>query len=315
MSVVTRTITLRSAEHYGRRVPPRDLGRVLQTAPELVRRSIRMAFEGRSTARGSRPRWLKAASDVRFVDHGGDDDTILYFEAPILGEAAEELYAQQELWPNRPDPQDTGFDLLGDVVRDVEARQRDSDRYDRPLLTELQRLGRGLDHTFQECVITGGRYIAEEPAVVNRHVIESAEALTQATPRSRQVRVGGVLDMLRASTNTLAIQLSDGSEVRAVLVHGDVASHHDLLKKSVVLLGKAVYRPSGNLLRIDAVEVRPMEAADTFFDRVPEARPESVTARAIGRQERRRGGVAAIIGRWPGDESDEEVNAALQELS
>ncbi len=315
MKLETKTITLRSEHHYGRRVPPKAVGEILRAIPSLVRKSIRMAFEGRSEASGRRPKWLSSAADVRFVDHDGTDDTVLYFETPTLGEAAHDLYEQQELWPSRPDPNDTGFDLAADVVQDVSANQRDSDRFDRGLLRALQHLGRGLNGTFQECLLTGHRYTREKPAVVDHSVIENAELLTRTTPKPRQVRIAGVLDMLRASTNTLAIKLQDASEVRAVYVQGDVADLHDLLKEQVVLMGKAIYRPSGNLLRVDAMEVRPMLNGDTFFTTIPEAPSARLDLREIELRQRRKRGIAAIIGRWPGDETDEQVEAALREIS
>ena len=76
--------------------------------------------------RGRRPAWLDRAADVRFVDQQGNGETVLFFEAPRLGDAASEIYQQQEL-PGlsiRPSPDDTGFDLFGDVLTDTSGRQR-----------------------------------------------------------------------------------------------------------------------------------------------------------------------------------------------
>ena len=44
-----------------------------------------MAFRGRSSVPGLRPRWLKTATDIRFLDHQGDDASVLYFEVPQAG--------------------------------------------------------------------------------------------------------------------------------------------------------------------------------------------------------------------------------------
>ncbi len=90
-----------------------------------------MAFRGRSVAKGPCPRWLRSASDIRFIDHEGDDETALLFEAPTLGEAAPELYQQQEFWSTRPDASLTGLDLFGDVVRDVADHNEDDGRNDK----------------------------------------------------------------------------------------------------------------------------------------------------------------------------------------
>ena len=95
--------------------------------------AIRFAWRSKGgAAQGKRPDWLAAASDIRFLDHEGSEETVVHFEAPRLGDAAEVLYRQQEIWPSRPNPSDTGFDLLGDVVSDIAAANGDSDHFDPP---------------------------------------------------------------------------------------------------------------------------------------------------------------------------------------
>lgn len=314
MIMTTKTLTLRSESHYGNRVPPQAFGEILRTLPYLLRGSVRMSFEGRSTARGRKPRWLKAASDVRFVDHDGDDDTVLYFETPTLGEAAEELYEQQEFWPSRPDPEDTPFELFADLVQDVRSGANDSVRYDRPLLRKLHDMGRGLNGTFQSCQISSRRSTDDRLATVDKMVITSADELTRSTPQARQVRIAGVLDMIRASTNSIGVKLQSGDEIRGVLVHGDATQIHEMLNQRVTLMGKAIYRPSGNLLRVDVAEVRKMQDEDAFFTQIPTPQHTSRDRSVVTDHHRRISNIAAIMGRWPGDESDAEVELALQEL-
>jgi hypothetical protein len=71
MQMVTEKIVLKSNEHYGSRPPASAIGEVLRLIHPAIRYSVSMAFEGRSTLRGTRPSWLEAASDVRFFDHDG----------------------------------------------------------------------------------------------------------------------------------------------------------------------------------------------------------------------------------------------------
>jgi len=314
MKYVTQTLTLRSDEHYGKRVPPQAFGEILRTLPHLLRGSIRMSFEGRSTARGRKPNWLKAASDVRFVDHDGDDDTVLYFEMPTLGESAEELYEQHELWDSRPDANDTAFDLLADVVEDVRTRASDSVRFDRPLLKNLHRMGRGLNGTFQSCLVSGQRYPKDHPATVDKEVVFSADELTRSTPQPQQIRVSGVLDMIRASTNSIGVKLETGEEIRGVLIDSNAAQIHEMLDQKVTLMGKAIYRPSGNLLRVDVAELRAMQSEDSFFIKIPAPRIAAHGNESAVDSRRRNSNIAAILGRWPGDETDAEIDQVLEEL-
>ena len=270
MSHVTQTITLTSDQHYGRRLPPQALGHALNAIPTIVRQSIAMAFRARSLVRGPRPLWLKAASDLRFLDHQGDDETVLVFEAPMLGEAAAELYQQQEFWSTRPDPGRTGLDLLGDVLRDVAAHNEDSDRFDKSLLK---------------------------------------------TPLPHRVRVAGTLDMVRASTQSFALRLDDGQEVRGVLLSGTILETALHLNQRVLVLGNAIYRASGRLLRIDADEITLAEDESPLFSRIPPAKKRRFDLDEILSQESHKKGFGAILGQWLGDETDDQVEQALLDIS
>src|SRR5438132_1522621 len=161
-----QTVTLRSPFHYGRKVPSEALGKVLETLPSALRYAIRMAFEGRSRAPGKRPEWLKAAADVRFVGHEGQDETVLQFEVPQLGEAAAKIYEQGELWPTRPEPTDTAFDLFGDVISEVGSRNEDSEKFDKPLLNRVTRFRPLISGPFSEIAITARRYREANTAVL-----------------------------------------------------------------------------------------------------------------------------------------------------
>lgn len=314
MTATSQTIILRSNQHFGRRVPPKALGRLLERLPDTVRQSVRMAIEGRSRAKGKRPDWLRAATDIRFLGHEGEDETVLHFEAPALGEAAPRLYEQQELWPTKPAPEDSGFDILADMFLDVTAQNADSERFDRPLLEQIYGLRHVLNGTFCEMTLTGRR-LTERPVVVTPDVVEIARNLYSNTPLPQQVRIAGKLDMLRASTQSFAVLLDDGQEIRGVLMQGDIQGISPLLNQRVLVLGKAVYRPSGRLLRVDAEEVSLPSGQEEFFSTIPKPVWKHFDLRDIGGEQQHKMGIAAVIGKWPGEETDEQIEQALKELS
>jgi hypothetical protein len=95
----------------------------------------------------------------------------------------------------------------------------------------------------------------------------------------------------------------------------DVDTLSACFRKSVLVLGKAVYRPSGRLLRIDASEMRLADESDRFFSKVPLPRHVTVDVRSLARRNSQKNGMAAVFGKWPGDETDEQIEAALRELS
>lgn len=81
----------------------------------------------------------------------------------------------------------------------------------------------------------------------------------------------------------------------------------------MLLLGRAVYRTSGSLLRVDAQAVESAEGQASLFSRVPPPRLEKVTVpRAAGRGQGWQA-FSSYFGKWPGTETDEEWAAILEE--
>lgn len=318
MSRILHTVRLTSPRHYGQKAPPEGVGDVLRILPAAVRSAIRMGFSGRSSAKGRQPTWLESSSDIRLVDYTGQRDTLLVFEAPTFGEAAPDLYEQRELWPTKPPAEDTGFDLLGDVLTDVNAGAEDSERFDRLLLRRLVRFQSGLAHGFDGLYVSGHRYPEDRPAALTAHTIDAASRLDQETPPTQRVRVAGRLDMIWQSQQRFSLVLDDGQPVPGVLIEGEPSTFAPLFNQRVVVHGRAVYRPSGQLLRLDAERIDAGPDEPALWSRIPGPRRQKMDVRTFRQPQTPQTpqtGLGAIIGCWPGDETDEEVRQALEELS
>ncbi|MGO8813712.1 MAG: hypothetical protein ACLQVG_03475 [Terriglobia bacterium] len=139
--------------------------------------------------------------------------------------------------------------------------------------------------------------------------------MSASAPQPRQVRVTGILDMIRHSTRSFGLKLEDGTEVRGVLKAREQTEElKQFLGKKLLVLGRAVYRPSGKLLRIDAEGFETGEGQPVLFSKVPpprEIRPAAVRMKSSSHQ---RQGVPAFFGTWPGEESDEDFERMLVEL-
>lgn len=315
MNTVSQQIVLHHDRSFGGKLPPHYVGLLLALLPLAIHGAVSMALRNRSSPRGKRPEWLKRATDVRFVDFQGDEETMLYFEAPRLGEAAEEMYQQGELWPTLPDPCDTGFDLLGDVLADVEAHNEDSERFDLPLLKRLTRFKKVFEGPFREADLISRRYDAGHRAHLSPPVIETAEQFFANTPEARRVRMVGTLDMVRFSNQTFGLKLDSGEEVRCVLVDGDIEQIADLRRQPILVFGSAVFRVSGRVLRLDVDEYRRATEADNFFAKMPKPADRSRVRFNAKERQKMAEGLKSVIGKWPGDETDEQIEEALREIS
>jgi hypothetical protein len=281
--------------------------------PPLVQGSLRMAIEGASVAHGRPPAWFQRASDIRFVGYGHEgDDTLIALQAPTIGEAAEELYQQRELWDTRPSPDETAFEVLRHVVDEVAAENGESSWYDRQLLTRFARMRNVFGQEVRAIQLGDSGHVTE----VNERVAATAARLGTITPPSRHVRVAGVLDMIRHSTRSFSLRLESGEEVHGVMESTEGLSIlRDFFGKPVLVLGRAVYRPSGRLLRIGAAALEDGAGAPALFSKVPPA--QAVRPPAPGRlrlSETGKSGVAAFFRTWPGDETGAEFEALVRDF-
>jgi hypothetical protein len=314
MKHVTKQIVLSCAHPYGCQLPAQALGKALVAIPGLVRRSVDMVFRRKSAGPGKRPRWLKAVSEVSLVGIAGGEESILTFEAPTFGEAAPELFREAGLdRTNQPDPEDTGFDLFGDMLRDVARGNAESDRFDASLLSELWGTRKIFKRTYTELMIVSRRHGADDPTLLNLATLATAKRLHDATPRPQAVRIVGTLGATRDSTQTFAVMMDDEQEVRSVMGAEQIESLTRLSGLRVAVSGVGVFRPSGRFLCVQAESVREAALSDRIFAKIPRpnAQPFDLQ-RVLGEQGHKRG-VAAIIGKWPGDETDEQLDRWLEE--
>lgn len=316
MNYQHQSILLESPEKFGKRPPFEFCGDVFRRIYPVMANSVRMAFEGRSAATGEQPKWLKRASDVRvlgFSDHQGD--TLLELEAGRLGEAAEELYRQRQLWTELPDPNETALNVMARLVKDVRSGNAESALYDPSLLRVTQHLDSLFVRDLTAIRLPDAPDDTQLRAILDREVPLHAKELSNSTPPPRQVRLTGTLDMIRYSTKAFALKLVDGKEVQGVLDRPEmIEALSKYLNKRVVIVGKAIFRPSGSVLRIDAQHVEEDSGESALFSRLPAPMTRRPVIPRPRLTQTGKTGVAAFFGIWPGDETDEELLALLKEV-
>ena len=89
----------------------------------------------------------------------------------------------------------------------------------------------------------------------------------------------------------------DGGETISQHRHHTVAP---LGGQRVLVQGTAVYKPSGRLLRIDALLVEPNAEDSTLWSVIPPPRKRKIDIRQILKPQGPTSGVSAFFGTWPG---------------
>lgn len=311
MRVLTQELLLSS--RYADRVPPPVVASLLRALVPAARSSAIMTVEGRGKVPGRSPQWLTDFTDIRLVDVVPFQDSMRFqFEAPPLHDAAPDLLDRADLWHQPPNPASTALDLLGMTINEIGQYEADSDLLDNHVLADVRRFG-PLFKADDGTVTFASLPVGNSHPMLSGHTVARAEEMMRLIPDPQPVRLVGKLDMIRDSTRRFGLILDDGTEVPGVYDR-EMAELLPLFKQRVLVLGKLIYRGSGRPLRVDATSAAAAGAEGAMWSRIPAA-VGSLRRKPLHVAQGRRSGIAALIGSWPGDETDEEVERAVAALS
>lgn len=321
MTRVEHTVTIRGRAASHRRLRPEATGRVLASLAPAVRASSEVMFRGLAGKRGRRPDWLNEANDFGLVeiDFLGDEEARLHITAPRYGDIEESPYndPQAQLFGSAidrlPSATDTAFDTFADVLTDIRNHREDSDRFDSTLLDRIGKLRRAHKSGVSEMEIAGDR-ISDREGTITRLIVDTADRWRNTTPAPRKVRVCGKLHMIEFARQVFSVELADGAKVRGVWLGDSIEPLRALGGETVVFSGTAVFRPSGLVLRVETDRIDRAAEADMFFSEMPKASPRTVRLEQEIAAQQARGGIAAVFGKWPGDETPEELDRLLREV-
>jgi len=261
-------------------------------------RAARLAAEGRSTARGTAPVWLGESSDVRLV-RLREGSLALDVTARALDDIAPGVFSVAA--------GETALDLLMVAMDDALHGRRDSERLDLGVLQTLVKMralfGRGSGRL--RIGRKGGASIE-----LAESAVEKFQKLATDTPSPQVDRVVGFLDSFTISTRTCVLKLADGTSLKGnVGASVDSDQLKNLLGLDVVIEGTVAFRPSGRPLRVEIDHIAAATARDQIWQRTP--RGEIAHEQRILPSD----DLGAFFGQWPGDEDDDQVFAALREIS
>lgn len=294
---------------------PGALVRDLLTAVDRgAKGAVRLRIEGRSWARGGPPpAWVNEAAAFQMAGfHRGAPGLDLRIRT--LAEALPSRFAQEELFPP-VDPGDSALTLMHRSLGDALAGEADSDAYDPPLLRSFEEFKEVFRHGVDAVEIRNGR--ADRPSLtVTPQGIRTVQRLQRQTPPARRVRIAGKVHEIRHSDRAFTLVLQSGEPVRGVLAEGEPELLAPFFGKLAVVSGMAQFRPSGSLLRVDADGVAPGSEPDlALWSEPPRPLFAGLDTQALRKPQGSRSGLNAIIGAWPGEETDDEIFALLEEIS
>ncbi len=283
---------------------------VLDVLVEGSERALRLRIEGKSTSKGTTPRWLKAASDFTLITGPTATGTGAHVEGQPLLETMSDRFHAGEFFADL-DPRKSPLDLFEDAVADAIAGNEDSDKIDAGLVKTIERFSGVLEQGLTKLELINGRTLT-----IDRMAMDKVHALVTRSHAAQRVRLAGRLETIRYSDCRFVLKLEAGGELQGTAV--DLG--HDVLRThfghNVTVTGLAVFRPSGKPLRIEAERLDAASERDTkLWSALPRPLLGPMDGRSLKDEQRSKGGLGQFLGRWPGEESDAEVAVALQAIS
>jgi len=279
---------------------------------EAAERGLRLAVEGMSVKRGRLPVWLSKSLDLKLVGLN-KGSTVLGIEAPLLGQTAEKHIRQLDFWYVVPKPDDTALTLLAKSIHDTTAEDLESNSYDGGILDGLLQFKPFLKGSAEKvelrCVSRPAeRFKLDEPELAK------IKRLKARTPEPRAFVISGLFDVIEHNRQRFHLVLSNGESLPGTIDAENLDLEHmrQFWGKKVTVKGIVHFRPSRKPRLIEAQVIKPMEEGEEVFETLPEEPSQieflnSVRERAAARQ----GWLKEVWSKWPGDESINDLLAAL----
>ncbi|HVA66116.1 MAG TPA: hypothetical protein VNK24_04235 [Elusimicrobiota bacterium] len=313
MKKIHYQLSLKDAAWEKGEIGIKALRELLDIVLDCAERGLRLAVEGESVKRGKAPAWLIRSLD--FVITGlKPGSTIVQLEAPTLGETARPQIGQQDLWIETPQDSDTALSLMS---RGFLSATQGSNNLENPYCDVGVLEGLLKFKPYLTAYAKNLQFACREKPGENFHIgepeLKKIESVRKKTPEPRAFVVSGLLDSIKHSARRFQLALSDGQALPGIADMEFLKTEdlRGLWGKKVTVKGMVYFFPSGRPRLIEAQLLKAMESGEAVFDKMPE--PEThhmLIPQGLAPTSNRL--LRDAWGKWPGDESIEDLLSTLQ---
>jgi hypothetical protein len=289
----------------------RALQILVNTLIEASERGLRLAVQGESVKRGPIPGWLARSLDFTITGIKKGSTTIL-LDAPPLGETAAVQIKQQDLWFTKPTAEDTAITLVSRSVREVISQNFESYAYDEGVLDGLLSFETFFKTYAAKLTIQATGRPAEKFSL-NLMVLEKVQELKAEIPEPIATVISGRFDLIQYTGPRFHLVLGDGHTILGT-IDREIVNVEDMRKfwgKKVTIKGVLHFHPGRKIKLLEAQTIRLAEEGEEVFERLPSpGKPLTLFDMEVQKLNANPA-LKEIWGKWPGDESIEELLSAL----
>jgi hypothetical protein len=274
---------------------------------------LRLLIEGRSVIGGKNPEWLKKSLDftISGIKAGS---TIIELEAPLLKKTIPEQLTQKKLWDDIESikPDDTAVSLLSRSFADASAENMESNYFDVGVLDALLSFNPIIKKYAKELIITSNKR-AKDNFRISSEQIEKIKKIKIETPKPQTIVISGFFNLIEHSNQRFQLIVEEDKKIDGIMDPSfvNIENMRELWGKRVTIKGKANYKPSGKIRNIEAQLIRPFESGDEILQKIPGAQRRFKFVDEFLLEKNANTALKKVWGKWPGDESIDDLLAAL----
>ncbi|MCC5916164.1 MAG: hypothetical protein JJU02_02435 [Cryomorphaceae bacterium] len=207
----------------------------------------------------------------------------------------------------------TPISLIISTFRAALEEGEDMNLLDEPLIDELIHFKKFFQSD-EETVILSNRGSIPEVRLTNR-IIGQIEHLYKSIPDPQKTIINGVIDEMKFSKKQLVLLTAEKERVVVMPKAGTVLHEvSDFFGKEITLTGMAHFKPGGQLSYVELESFAQPSKGDHFFSKKPSKMGVQQQIAMQLREGKKANPLDDIIGKWPGDETDEEFDEMMKLL-
>ncbi len=152
---------------------------------------------------------------------------------------------------------------------------------------------------------------------LTKNDFQKISLLEESIPEPNKVIVNGQLDEIKISKGRLGLQTEKG--IVTVIAKNKTVLNTilEFIGKEITISGLAHYKPNGQVSFVEVKEFGKPNATDKYFSKKPNAmtaKQQLLFQVKQGKGSKSFEALKAMVGMWPGDETDEEFEQLLKEI-
>jgi hypothetical protein len=285
------------------------LNLLTQSTKDIATKALMLKIRGFSDIKPDNK--LKQALAIRLQSLQGNksEGTSLLLDCDHFEDTIKHLQlnlfkATEDLWTLTP------MALVIQTFRAALLEGEDKDNLDKPLLKTLLRFRKNFvsDH---EVFYFSNRKSTPE-IKITKHDFKKIEYLDESFPEPKRIIINGQLDEMKVSKNKLGLVTQDGFVNIFANENTIIQGIVKYMGKDVTIAGMAHFKPNGQLSYIEIREFFEPGQKDSFYSKKPVSMTAAQQQLFQIKQGKRRNPLSAITGKWPGDESFDDLIKMLE---